>query len=155
MTSSIHTSTRPTGTTAQSGLALIAAIVSSYRAFHSDQPTVITVALIAALLALIAGAITWQSRRQAVAPLAVALLLELTFLWRAAPPRLINAIPLLFALALALGRNQLTFSAQESSTGQPLSGTAHPPNARSRQIAAVVSLLALAPVGVAVRGWSG
>ena len=136
---------------AQSLLALLAAVVSGYRAILSDSPAVITAAFIAALLALVAAAVSTNSQRRAIAPLFAALLLELTILENATPPRLINAIPLLFAtaLALAFGPPQRPVLNPIAPTGPQSPTQRRQPNPPAKSIATVVSLVVLAPVGIA------
>ena len=87
----------------QACLCGFAGIVSILRAVRTDEARGVALASIAALLALGGAVVTFRSRRWAAIPLAVALLMELTvLLWGAAPPRIVNAIPLLFALGLAV-----------------------------------------------------
>ncbi len=62
----------------------------------------VVLALVAAALAFTGAAIGPRSGRRAALPIGGALLIELLFLNELAPPRLIAAIPLFFALALAL-----------------------------------------------------
>lgn len=98
------------------GLSLLAASLSAFRAVRTyldDASVGVVLASVAALLALAAAVIAVRAQRWAAIPLGGALVLELLVLneyVEVAPPRLINMIPLLFALALALvpGRRATT-----------------------------------------------
>ncbi len=127
---------------AVAAFALIAATVSAVRAVRTGLDggsTGVVLAAVASLLALLGAAAAFRSLRLAALLLSGPLLLELLVLDRygnVAPPRLINAIPLMFALALALvfGR---------SSTGRaPARGS------RLQKIATIVALALMAPIGV-------
>ncbi len=151
MTSTNATGSRRLGMLAQSVLALLAAVVSGYRAILSDSPAVITAAFVAALLALVAAAVSTKSQRRAIAPLIGALLLELTILGNAAPPRLINAIPLLFATALAyaLGPPEPAVLNPMAPTGRQFLTQKRLPNPPAKSIATLISLVVLGPIGLA------
>jgi len=123
------------------GFALIAAIVSAVRAVRTgldDGSTGVVLAAVASLLALLGAAAAFRSLRQAALLLAGPLLLELLVLDRygnVAPPRLVNAIPLMFALALALvfGRS--------STERSPALGS------HRQKLATIVALALMAPIG--------
>jgi len=115
-----------------------AAIVSILRAVRTDEARGVALASIAALLALGAAVATFRSRRWAAIPLAVALLMELTVLLNVvAPPRIVNAIPLLFALGLAIA------PAGWDPVRVPLA------SGQMRSLVAVVSIGLMVPLGVA------
>ena len=125
------------------GFALIAAGLSAVRAVRTgldDGATGAVLAAAASLLAMAAAAAAFRSLRLAALPLAGSVLLELLVLDRyvnVAPPRLINAIPLMFALALALvpGRSS---TERSPSPGSP-----------QHQVAAIVALALMVPIGFA------
>ncbi len=127
---------------AVAAFALIAATVSAVRAVRTGLDggsTGVVLAAVASLLALLGAAAAFRSLRLAALLLSGPLLLELLVLDRygnVAPPRLINAIPLMFALALAL-----VF--ERSSTGRsPARGS------RLQKIATIVALALMAPIGL-------
>lgn len=92
----------------------------------------------AALVAVAAAAIAFRSPRAAALPLGLLLVLELVLLDRyVAPPRLVTAIPLVFAIALALVRPG-TAVARPSTSGTARTG---------QTIVTVVALLLMVPVG--------
>lgn len=128
---------------AQVVLSQIAAGVFAYRAIRTadlgDQWAGFFLVSLAALFALAAAVTAFRSPRWAALPLAGALFLELFVLdqfFGVAPPRLINAIPLLFALALAAVPGPLGGLAQPTRASQPLS------------VATVISLVAMVPIGL-------
>lgn len=128
-------------TSAVAGFAFLAAVVSAVRAVRTGLDggsTGVALAAVASLLALLGAAAAFRSLRLAALVIAVALLLELLILDRygnVAPPRLINAIPLLFALALALvsGLSRTERSAVGGS--------------RLQKIATIVALALMVPIG--------
>jgi hypothetical protein len=118
-------------------LAGVAAVVSAYRAVRTDSPEIIVAAAFAAALALAAAKLSLAGGRRALAPLVLALAMEFTILWAAAPPRLINAVPLIFAIALgftSVPRTQTTDQLTERS--------------RALSVTTAVSLVLLAPIGI-------
>lgn len=122
----------------QASLCGIAAVVSILRAFRTDEAAGMALASIAALLALGAAAVTFRSPRWAAIPLGTALLMELTvLLGQVAPPRIVNAIPLVFALGLAVS--------------PPGSTPARAPqaNERLRGLVVVASIGLMVPLGFA------
>lgn len=133
----------------QAGLCGFAAIVSILRAVRTgtlehqgvevpDETRGVALASIAALLALGAAAVTFRSRRWAAIPLAAALLMELTVLLNVvAPPRIVNAIPLLFALGLAIAPAGWDPVRVSVASGQ------------MRSLVAVVSIGLMVPLGLA------
>ena len=133
---------------AQAGLALLAAAVYAFRAISTatgaglpdGEPTGagVVLAAVAALLTVGAAALTFRSARAAAVPLGVVLVAELALLDRyVAPPRLVTALPLVFALALALAPP----GARAGRAGRTGTGTT------AQRVLSVVSLLMLAPVG--------
>lgn len=129
-------------TIAVAGLSLIAAAVSALRAVRTDlddRSTGAVLALSASVVALGAVVSAFRSLRLAVLPLTGALLLELLVLSvvDVARPRLVNAIPLMFALALALvsGRSG---TERSPSLGLP-----------RRRVATIIALAAMVPIGFA------
>lgn len=136
--SSDRASSERVASVAQACLCGFAATVSILRAVRTDEARGVGLASVAALLALGAAVVTFRSRRWAAIPLAAALLMELTvLLWEAAPPRIVNAIPLLFALGLAVA------PAGRNSVRVPLA------SGRTRSLVAVVSVGLMVPLGVA------
>lgn len=122
----------------QACLCGFAAIFSILRAVRTDEARGVALASIAALLALGAAAATFRSRRWAAIPLAAALLMELTVLLNVvAPPRVVNAIPLLFALGLAVAPGGW------NSDRVPVA------SAQMRSLVAVVSIALMVPPGLA------
>lgn len=125
------------------GLSLIAATVSALRAVRTgldDRSTGVVLAVTASLLALAAAVTVLRSLRLAALPLAGALLLELLVLngnVGVAPPRLINAIPLICALALTL------VPGRSGNQGPPAPGSPH------RRVATVIALALMVPIGFA------
>lgn len=123
------------------GFSLIAAAVSAFRAASTgldDGSTGVVLAATASLLAVAGAVAAFRSLRLAALPLAVALLMELVVLNEyvdVAPPRLVNAIPLMFALALAI-------VASRSSTER-----SRAPESRQRRVAAIVALVLMVPIG--------
>lgn len=125
------------------GLSLIAAVISTWRAVHTDldhRSTGVVLAVTVSVLALAAAVTSFQRLRLAALPLSAALLLELLVLTEyvdVAPPRLVNAIPLMFALALALvpGRSRTTRS-------RPLGSPQY-------KVATTIALVLMAPIGFA------
>lgn len=136
---------RPPVVLVQSGLCLLAAAVFAFRGVRTalgdgmpgDGPSGVGIVLatLATMLALGAAGVAVRSPRAAAVPLAVALAGELTLLGHyVSPPRLVTAIPLVFAMALGLVR---------PAPGQDRPG----PGRTARRVVGVVSLLMLAPVG--------
>ena len=121
----------------QACLCGFAAIVSILRMVRTDEARGVALASIAALLALGAAVATFRSRRWAAIPLAAALLMELTVLLNVAPPRIVNAIPLLFALGLAVAPGGWNSDRVPVASGQ------------MRSLVAVVSIGLMVPLGVA------
>lgn len=130
---------------AQAGLSLLAAAVLAFRVVRTaagdgmpgGEPSGagVVLASMAALLAVGAAALAMRSPRAAALPLGAVLAAELALLDDyVAPPRLVTAVPLVFALALALVRPGTR------PTG-PGAGTT------AQRVVGVVSLLLLAPVG--------
>lgn len=124
------------------GFSLIAAAVSAWRAVRTGLDggsTGVVLAAVASLLAAAGAATAVRSLRLAALPLAGAVFLELIVLdgYDVAPPRLINAIPLMFALALALvfGRSSTERSPARAS--------------RQRNVATIVALALMVPIGFA------
>lgn len=120
---------------------VIAAAVSALRAARSDLDdgsAGVALASTAAILALAAAITALRSLRLAALPLAGALLLELLVLNElvdVAPPRLVNAIPLMFALALALA------SGRSDTERSPA------PESAPRRMATIVALVLMVPIG--------
>ncbi len=123
---------------AHAGLCGLATAVSLLRAFRTDDASGVVIGLLAASFALLALIVGFRSRRLAVAPLAVALLMEFTVMInRVAPPRIVNAIPLLFALGLAVAPAELVpFGTVGSHSGL-------------HRLVTLVSLGLMVPMGVA------
>jgi len=123
------------------GFSLIAAAVSAVRAVRTDvdDGSIGVVLAASASLLAVAGAVTaFRSLRLAAVPLAVALLMELVVLNEyvdIAPPRLVNVIPLMFALGLVSGRS--------STERSPTAGS------RQRKVATIVALVLMVPIGFA------
>lgn len=93
---------------AQASLCGLAAAVSFARAARTSETGGTVVALVAASMAVIALGLTLRSARWAIGPLAAAVVMELTVMMGpVAPPRLVNAIPLLFALGFAAAPAEL------------------------------------------------
>jgi hypothetical protein len=92
-----------TALTFQVGLCALAAIVTIVRAARTDEPRGVVLASVAAAAALAAAVTSFRHRRWAAVPLLVAIVMEVTvLLGSVAPPRIVNAIPLLFAFGLAV-----------------------------------------------------
>lgn len=132
----------------QAGLTLIAAagfvvrgVLTATGTGFSDnasRTTGVGLASLAALLAFAAAALALRSPRAAALPLAGALALELTVLGNyVAPPRLITALPLFAALALAVVRPMPDVQDRRE-------GIAPSPG---RTAAAAVALTLMVPVG--------
>lgn len=130
---------------AQAGLSLLAAAVFAFRGVRTalgegmpgGEPSGAGVVLVtmAALLAVGAAALAFRSTRAAAVPLGVLLLAELALLDRyVAPPRLVTALPLVFAMALGLVQP----GARADRSGS---------TPAARRVVGVLSLLMLAPVG--------
>lgn len=125
------------------GLSLVAAAISAFRAIRTDLDggsSGVVLASMAAVLALVAAATATRSLRSAALPLTVAVLLELLVLnggSGVAPPRLVNAIPLLFALSLALVGDRLPVGRSPEVSSPP------------QTIAITVALASMVPIGFA------
>lgn len=131
------------------GLSLLAAAAFGVRAvltaLDDDLPAdsstgagVALASLAAALSVGAAGALAARSLRLAAIPLAAALALELVVLGRyVAPPRLVTAIPLVFALAVCLG-----WPGRPSGAGRPAA-----PRSWGRTAAAGGALALMVPIG--------
>lgn len=134
-TSEVSTSERAI-TMTQAVLCGLAAAISTLRAFRTDEASGVALVSIAALLALGGAVVAFRSRRWAATPVAVALVMEFTVLMDvAAPPRILNAIPLLLAFGLAVVPGRW---------GQPPAT-----NGKMRGVVTVVSLGLMVPLGVA------
>lgn len=132
----------------QAGLTLIAAASFTVRGVltaagiglpdNDSHATGVALASLAALLAFAAAALALRSPRAAALPLAGALVLELTVLGNyVAPPRLVTALPLFAAFALAV-------VPQMPRVQDRREGTAPSPG---RTAAAAVALTLMVPVG--------
>jgi hypothetical protein len=92
-----------TARTAQVGLCALAAAVTLVRAARTDETSGVVLASVAATAALAAAITSFRHRHRAAVPLLVAIAMEVTVLLSSvAPPRIVNVIPLLFALGLAV-----------------------------------------------------
>ncbi len=122
----------------QASLCGLATAVSIARAVRTGEMGGTTVGLVAAAFALLALGTTLRSRRWAIAPLAAAIVMEFTVMLGAvAPPRIVNAIPLLFALGLAAAPADLT------------AGRVTGDRPANRRIVTAISVGLMLPVGVA------
>jgi hypothetical protein len=130
---------------AQTALSLVAAALFAVRAVRTasgdglppDHPATagVLLAATALLLSVGAGALALRSTRLAALPLAAVLSLELVVLDdHVAPPRLLAALPLMGALALAL---------VPRAPGRP----PHSSSNRTRQVLTAVALVLMAPIG--------
>lgn len=135
---------------AQAGLSLLAATVFAVRAVRTgvgdglpvgqSALTGVMLAGSATVLSLVAAALAMRSTRLAAIPLALVLPLEILLLDAyVAPPRLITAIPLVGALAIAATPASLPASMPDAGAG----GTS-----RARRVLTVVSFVLLAPIGL-------
>lgn len=138
-------SSRPLPVLGQVGFALLAGTVFGVRVIRTGtgssvpDPSAATTGVVLGLLAVVLsflGAALVTRGRAAVPPLALALVLELSVLDRfLAPPRLVTAVPLVFALALALVPAR-TWPVRDVRSVD-----------KARTAAVVVALLLMVPVG--------
>lgn len=147
MTSRADTGARRPTVAAQAGTSLLAAAVFAVRAVRTglgdglpdgqDSTPGLLLAVAATLVAVAAAALAWLSARAAVVPLVVLLAAEFLVLDDyVAPPRLLAALPLVFALALALVR-----------PGAPERPTAAGTASGTQRVLTVLAFLLMAPVG--------
>ena len=132
-------------------LSLLAALILVFRAIRTatqDGPLAdfevvgIVQASIAAVLAIAGAAMAARSGRRAALPIGGALVVEVLLLHALAPPRLITAIPLLFALALVM--------VPARPEGDTRTGDTRTGDARTvRNVLTVVALGLMVPVGFA------
>ena len=137
-------------------LSLLAALILVFRAIRTatqDGPLAdfevvgIVQASIAAVLAIAGAAMAARSGRRAALPIGGALVVEVLLLHALAPPRLITAIPLLFALALVMVPAR---PEGDTRTGDTRTGDTRTGDARTvRNVLTVVALGLMVPVGFA------